>query len=758
MKETKSTININHTAIAQAGQLVSLATCREQKISETPFSDNLDYLQALEQEGKLILVQALLRQRGADWQSNPNYVRAISIAGLTPPEAKPEKLAELIALIEQQHRIRAAAAEKNGVTILFTKFCREKKLEGFNRTVILLLLLLATSERFIEIFDLCNFGDAARRGNEVKIGTILDIICRDYEEQLASRQCFSVDSSLMQQDILHIERSYDETSNILEKKVCLYERYVRYIIGDNHLYKSATSIIQRDTSSVSLGQVIVPNKTKDELVSHIGNYLAYRDSNKSKDLDDFYGYGTALTMLFYGPSGTGKTMMAQALSCHFNRPLYSLKSSEFRRRDIYIPAEDIIKNLFLEASLNSGIVFFDEADDIFEKDSYLSHLLLIQIEKARCVVILSTNKPVDLDPAMDRRLSLKVHFQIPEIELRYKMWQSLMPDFVNLAPDVNLKFLAERYQFTGGLIKNSIFMAIISSLMSKHNENSVVTMEMIERAAELQLRQMVDMSKLYRIYSPLCKISDLQINLEQRNELGNVAKAYQNLQEKKLGLNILVTCADVQTGINAVEALAHECSLKIKNFDYMNLYQKNSRDDKVFDPITQNKMYPMDFAFAENTGDASLMMFVDYVGVINWTRNVKKDEDEDKRILPHIELLRHLRDYQGLFCMVTVEPLKGILPAEFNAHFHMEYPPEETQMQQWEKHLVKNKISDDELVSLVENNPMHVAEIDFIAKQAIIQSTIKARSDGLSIKDVESVIARYRPKRATPLLFGRSKC
>ena len=162
----------------------------------------------------------------------------------------------------------------------------------------------------------------------------------------------------------------------------------------------------------------------------------------------------------------------------------------------------------------------------------------------------------------------------------------------------------------------------------------------------------------------------------------------------------------------------------------------------------------MDFAFAESTGDSSLLMFVDYVGVINWKSKMKKDEDEDKRVLPHIELLRHLRAYQGLFCMVTIEPLKGILPAEFNVHFHMEYPPEETQMQQWEKHLVKNKISDDELVSLVENSPMHVAEIEFIAKQAVIQSTIKA-SGGLTIKDIDSVISRYRPKHSTPLLFGR---
>ena len=118
------------------------------------------------------------------------------------------------------------------------------------------------------------------------------------------------------------------------------------------------------------------------------------------------------------------------------------------------------------------------------------------------------------------------------------------------------------------------------------------------------------------------------------------------------------------------------------------------------------------------------------------------------------DLRSYLKSYKGLFCMVTVPPLQKI-PKEFNLHFNLEYPPEETQMQQWEKNLGKNKVSDDELVLLVENNPLHIAEIDYIAKQAIIQSAIKASSGGLTIKDIDNVIARYRPKPATPLLFGK---
>ena len=333
-----------------------------------------------------------------------------------------------------------------------------------------------------------------------------------------------------------------------------------------------------------------------------------------------------------------------------------------------------------------------------------------------------------------------------------------MPDFVQLAPDVDLKLLAERYHFTGGLIKNSIFMALNSSLMAGNKGNTIVTLEMIKQAAELQLRQMVDMSKLYQIYAPGRKTSNLQINHEQKNELINAAKVYHELRKKNLGLNILVTCSGTgwNTGKEVVEALAHECNLKIKEFDYDDLCKKSNTEDKVLDPTTQNKISPMKYAFTENTGDSSLLVFVDYCSAVKWTIEEKEYRVDWERRLQHHRLLRHMRAYKGIFCMVTDPPLQEI-PVEFHLHFNLEYPPEETQMQQWEKYLAINKFSDDELVSLVEKNPMHVTEIDFIAKQAIIQSTIKHGSDMLTIKDIDNVITRYRPKHSAPLLFGTSK-
>lgn len=751
MREPISTMSAGHVATAQAGQIVSLAECREHKMTETIFSDNLDYLQALEREGQLLLAQALLRQRGSDWQANPNYVQAISIAGLTPAESKPEKLAELIALTEQQNRQGAEAAEQKGTEIYFVKFCRENKIEGFNKKLLMLLLMLATNERFAEMFDLCNFGEKARNESEVKIGTILNIICSDYRQQLVNRKYFSIESTLIQQDILRIEC---DKASIFERYVSLNDRYVRYFVGDNNIYKSTSSLIQRDIGLVRLDQVIMPEETKQDIVSRVGNYFDSRKSRESDMLDDFYGYGTGLSLLFHGPSGTGKTMMAQALACHFNRTLYSLKMSNFRSERFTV-VEDAIKELFLEASLNSGIAYFDEADDFFEKDSFFSGSLLIEIEKARCVVILSTNRPLHLDPALDRRLSMKVCFSIPDAGLRYKMWQALMPNFVKLSSDVDFRKLAERYNFTGGLIKNSIFMALVSSLTSGNKTKSLITMDMIDEACRLQLQQMYDMKNLYQVYTPQCKCGDRRLNIGQEIDLTNVANIYQSLKEKKTGLNILVTSNDIQSGIDVVEALANECHLKIKKINYTDLLKSTNEDNSstIFDPITQTKREPMELAFAESTGNAVLLMFVDYHGDTKWTEDRRSWTGLERKFL-YYDLLYNMQTYEGLFCMVTLPAVQKI-PRQFNLHFNLEYPSVEIQMLQWKEYLRESEYGDDELMSLVKNNPMHVSEIDYFAKQALIQAAIEDRSRKVTVKDIHSVIKHYHQNCSKPPLFGR---
>ncbi len=87
------------------------------------------------------------------------------------------------------------------------------------------------------------------------------------------------------------------------------------------------------------------------------------------------------------------------------------------------------------------------------------NLLLQQIENFCGIVILTTNRHDCFDPALERRLALRLVFGPPDVEDRFQLWKRHIPNKAPMSSDINFEALARDYILTGAQIKNVVLGA-----------------------------------------------------------------------------------------------------------------------------------------------------------------------------------------------------------------------------------------------------------------------------------------------------------
>lgn len=216
----------------------------------------------------------------------------------------------------------------------------------------------------------------------------------------------------------------------------------------------------------SLSQLVLSESIQRSLSMAVAQIRHGNTMIRDWGLGEVIPYGRGVTILFSGPPGTGKTACAEAIAHELDRPILVADYSQILSCWVGNTQKNISR-IFREAHSSNAVLFWDEADAMFYNREMATrtweiqdaNIILTELEKFEGVCILATNRKTSMDPALERRISLKVVFERPNREQRRDIWKRIVPGKLPLARGIDFEALAEA-DLSGGEIKNVVINAV----------------------------------------------------------------------------------------------------------------------------------------------------------------------------------------------------------------------------------------------------------------------------------------------------------
>ncbi|MEG2348146.1 MAG: ATP-dependent zinc metalloprotease FtsH [Clostridia bacterium] len=254
--------------------------------------------------------------------------------------------------------------------------------------------------------------------------------------------------------------------------------------------KSKARMVDKNDKKKTMFEDVAGLKEEKEELQEIVSFL--KSPKKYVDM----GARIPKGILLVGGPGTGKTLLAKAVSGEANVPFFSISGSDFVEMFVGVGASRV-RDLFAEAKANAPcILFIDEIDAVGrhrgagvggghdEREQTLNQLLVEMDGFAThesIIVMAATNRPDILDPALLRpgRFDRQIVVHDPDIGAREEILK-LHSKNKPFAKGIDFKVIAKNTAgFSGADLENMVNEA---TLLAARKDKKIVSIEDVEEA------------------------------------------------------------------------------------------------------------------------------------------------------------------------------------------------------------------------------------------------------------------------------------
>lgn len=314
-----------------------------------------------------------------------------------------------------------------------------------------------------------------------EMGALLELISEDEFGKISNKYIFDDKSALIQNGLIDYDEDFLGAFGGISKSFFIPPPVLSQIthpkkstqIPLDSLLKNQ-DIFELVDKKIDLKNIILPPQTQErlnllikQLDSRVVNLLKQWGIKDSKR-------GIDAKIMFFGHSGTGKTITAYALSHALKKPILSLDCSKILSMYVGESEKNVRKifDTFKNITRNKdAILLLDEADQFLGQRStmgssvdkmynQMQNIFLEQIEKFDGILVATTNLLDNIDVAFSRRFNYKIEFLKPDFSQRVRIWNKLLPrdsgrknaSVAIYENGFDIKNLA-KYALTGGQIK-----------------------------------------------------------------------------------------------------------------------------------------------------------------------------------------------------------------------------------------------------------------------------------------------------------------